>query len=242
MIEMSSAMLDTCSTRSGCGPPVLARAGARRFGLEQAQLAVAGRPGPLRRSQAEQVPADRGEDRRPPVASSAPCLVRRAAQVSSSVPRALVIPTNSRRGLLCGVLSRDRPRAGEPEWQQAALAAGQEHHVELQALGGVQGQQGDRLGPRIQRVALRAQRDLGPEPLDVGAAPPRERRRQLARRADVDRPSRRAGPSSRPAPARSPSAATGHPAPPPGLRAGASRAGCPAPRRGGRAGRAHRFW
>ena len=51
-------------------------------------------------------------------------------------------------------VTRSARRAGQPEGQQAFLAAGHEHHRELQALGRVQGQQGDRVGAGIESVRL----------------------------------------------------------------------------------------
>src|SRR5207247_1635455 len=55
-------------------------------------------------------------------------------------------PDEQQPPFLRGVL-RGESRTRQSQGQQAALAPGQEDHVELQALGAVQGQQGDRLGP-----------------------------------------------------------------------------------------------
>ena len=71
-------------------------------------------------------------------------------------------PDEQQPPLLRGIGRGERgDGSSQPQRQQAALATGQEHHVELQALGAVQGQQGDRLGPRVQRVRFRAQPDFG---------------------------------------------------------------------------------
>ena len=48
----------------------------------------------------------------------------------------------------------------EAQRQQAVLAADQEHHRKLQALRGVQGEQGDRLRARVEGVNLGAGGDL----------------------------------------------------------------------------------
>ena len=49
----------------------------------------------------------------------------------------------------------------------------------------MQRQQGDRIGTRVQRVGFGAQRDLGQEPFQVGAAPAGKRGQHLARRQHV---------------------------------------------------------
>ena len=79
-------------------------------------------------------------------------------------------PDEQQPSLLGQVRGGGRPRAGKPEREQPSLAAGQEDDIELQALGRVQGQQRDCLGPRIQGIRQRANRDLGEEPLQVTAA------------------------------------------------------------------------
>jgi hypothetical protein len=50
----------------------------------------------------------------------------------------------------------------------------------------VQGQQGDRLGPRVQGVRLGAEGDLGAEAVQVGTAAAGQRGEQLPRGADVE--------------------------------------------------------
>src|ERR1022692_985854 len=95
-------------------------------------------------------------------------------------------PDEQQPSLLGQVRCGCRSRAGNPEREQALLAAGQEDDIELQALGRVQGQQGDGLRPRIQGVRQRAKRDLGEEPLQVAAAATGQRRKYLARRPDID--------------------------------------------------------
>ena len=74
---------------------------------------------------------------------------------------------------------------GESQRQQVLLAAGQEHDLELQALGRVQRQQRDRVGPGVERVDLRTQRDLGEKLLQVAATSPGERGKDLAGGARV---------------------------------------------------------
>ncbi len=69
--------------------------------------------------------------------------------------------------------------------KQAVLAADEKDHRELQALGGVQGQQGDGLGARVQRVDLGAKQHLAAEPRHILAAPLRQRAEQLHRGVDV---------------------------------------------------------
>jgi hypothetical protein len=61
-------------------------------------------------------------------------------------------------------------RSGKPERQQASLAASHEHHRELQAFGGMQRQQGDRIGAGVEGVRLRPERDLSEEGRQVVAA------------------------------------------------------------------------
>ena len=110
------------------------------------------------RGRAEQVRIDRGQERRPAggLLGAVPGPPGRAGEHQPAAGPGH--PDEQQPPLLRGLGRGQRPGSGQPQRQQAAFAAGQEHHVELQALGAVQGQQGDRLGPRIQRVGLRAER------------------------------------------------------------------------------------
>src|SRR5215213_5955557 len=67
---------------------------------------------------------------------------------------------------LLGRLGRGRLGA-EPQRQQPVLAADQEHHRELQPLGGVQGEQRHPVRPRVPGVDLVAQGQLGQEAVEV---------------------------------------------------------------------------
>jgi hypothetical protein len=75
--------------------------------------------------------------------------------------------------------------ACKPEREQAVLAADQEDHAELQALGGVQGEERDPIGPRIPGVDLGRGRDLAEEAAEVMIRAQGERQEELQRRVDV---------------------------------------------------------
>ncbi len=70
-------------------------------------------------------------------------------------------------------------RAGPDQRQEAVLAAHEEDHGELQPLGGVEGEEGDPLGPRVPGVHLAAQGQLGQETVEVVPGPDRQRAQQL---------------------------------------------------------------
>ncbi len=85
-------------------------------------------------------------------------------------------------------------RSGKPEGQQASLAASHEHNRELQALGGMQRQQGDRIGAGVEGVRLRPERDLSEEGRQVVAAATGQWREDLSGGPDVHRgPTRSSG-------------------------------------------------
>ena len=124
---------------------------------------------------------------RPPGAASAPCRPAAGRAAEQQLAAGPGHPDEQQPPLFRGIGRGERPGAGPSQRQQAALAAGQEHHLEFQALGAVQGEQGDRLGPRVERVGFRAQRHLGQEPLQVVAAAAGQRGQHLARGPDVQR-------------------------------------------------------
>ena len=115
--------------------------------------------------------------------------------------------------LLGGLLGR---RLGaEAQRQQPVLAADQEHHRELQALGGVQGEQRHPVGPRVPGVDLVAEGQLGQEPVQVVAAARGQRGEQLQRLGRlapaVGRGARPGGPPASAAGPRSPAGPAGEP-------------------------------
>ena len=127
-------------------------------------------PRPGRAEQAGSIAARNG-DRPAPGLPQAPCLVRRAAQVS----RAGRGPGSSRR-TAAAAPPRPPPAVSGPEPGRRSGSRPRSQPARnttsnSRPLAAVQGQQRDRLGPRVQRVGLRAQRDLGPEPL--GSSPHR---------------------------------------------------------------------
>ena len=141
--------------------------------LEQAQLAVtrALRARPTRLAQPlQQAGVDRVQERGPgrPVLAAVAAAARAVRQAAGAAG-----PGSARRRTAGAprppsLVGRDA--TGPAQRQQAVLAADQEHHRPLQALGGVQGEQGHRLGPRVQRVHLGPGREGLEERLEVVAA------------------------------------------------------------------------
>ena len=115
---------------------------SRTGSSDQAQLLVAGAARGTVATPLEQAGVDRGEERRRAACSrSAPYRTRRRAWLRYSRSWARVSPTKNSRRSSATSSSSAGARAGQAQRQQAVLAADQEHHRELQALRGVQGQQ-----------------------------------------------------------------------------------------------------
>jgi inner membrane transporter RhtA len=143
----------------------LAREAGRKVDIDALSKADASRPGGAGSSTVRNV--DRAAAS--PVEPTAPCLVRRAA-AGQKQPLPRPGHPDEQQPPAPGDLGRGERRREQPERQQAALAAGQEYHVELQSLG-VQGEQRDDLGPRVQYTGLGTHGELVKESLEVGAAP-----------------------------------------------------------------------
>jgi hypothetical protein len=128
------------SALPGSALPGSALPGSAPPGSEQPELLASGTPGPGDpRGPVEQRRIDRGQERRGTrlAGAAVPRAPAGAGQVQPG-PRPRD-PDEQQPTLLGEVLGAPGP-PGKPEGQQVLLAAGQEHHLELQSLGGVQGQ------------------------------------------------------------------------------------------------------